>query len=824
MSSISPPLQQAPRSPLLLRLLGPASWLSGRLSFSRKFLLVGGVMLLALALLSLPLLRQTAAAAQQAGQERRGLQAYEQQSKLLVELVQLRGAASLPPAQAESLRQRLQALQRWAHEEAPAPSTLPDLALRLQQHWAQLHSLPAGEEAQRRFAAHTAVINGLLALQRESARAHRLNVDPQLDTAFDMLSNRLPLLMETLAKQQDALKLSSDAMASYALGAQVVLSESAPALRAGMTQLLAQADGQTAAALRQQLAALLRGIELQQETVDKIIDRPEAVAELGPLASRNQQLARELIAASATEADAQLQTRLDALLRSQWQVAALLVIAVAAIAYLFAGIYVSTLRSLRRLSQGTEAFCAGQLGTRIRIDTEDELVLVARNFNTVAAEVSRLLEVIREQNESRQRELERLVQLRTLELADKNEQLHLAARRVQEELASARDMQQAILPQHFPNTERYSLQACMNPARELGGDFYDCFSLPEGRLGFLVADVAGKGVGAAFFMAVSRTVLQDLALADLSPAEVFVRANNVLSDRNPMALFVTACYCVYDPRDGSLVYASAGHPAPLVRDADGLVEALHCPCDIALGVMPGMDYSNQQARLAPGDTLLLYTDGITEAFAADGEAYGEARLRHWLAGAAGESAAAKLGSLVEDVADFVGGAEASDDLTALVLCRKPQGVLSVSPEPPIELKNKQLLLDYRLASRLDEIAPLALAVDAALAERSDLAFAVNVCLEELITNIIQHGLLGAPDGQIHVRLSRSEDWLEIILKDDAPPFDPFSEAPAPSLDAALDERAIGGLGVHMVKTMMDEVRAYYDGSGNLIVLLKTLKR
>lgn len=143
---------------------------------------------------------------------------------------------------------------------------------------------------------------------------------------------------------------------------------------------------------------------------------------------------------------------------------------------------------------------------------------------------------------------------------------------------------------------------------------------------------------------------------------------------------------------------------------------------------------------------------------------------------------------------------------------------------PLELKNKTLLLEYRLQSRVEEIAPLAAAVDQTLSERPDLAFAVNLCLEELITNTIQHGLHGAPDRPIHVRLSSSDEWLEIILKDDAPPFDPFVEAPAPSLDASVEAREVGGLGVHMVKTMMDEVRAFYDGSGNLIVLLKTLKK
>lgn len=145
-----------------------------------------------------------------------------------------------------------------------------------------------------------------------------------------------------------------------------------------------------------------------------------------------------------------------------------------------------------------------------------------------------------------------------------------------------------------------------------------------------------------------------------------------------------------------------------------------------------------------------------------------------------------------------------------------------SPLP--ELRQKTLLLDYQLPAQLQEIEKLASAVEDALPERSDLAFSANLCLDELITNTVLHGLQGAENRVIRVRMSMSEDWLEIIIKDDAPQFDPFVQVPPPDLDVDLDDRAVGGLGVHLVKTLMDEARTYYDGSGNLIVLLKTLRK
>ena len=148
------------------------------------------------------------------------------------------------------------------------------------------------------------------------------------------------------------------------------------------------------------------------------------------------------------------------------------------------------------------------------------------------------------------------------------------------------------------------------------------------------------------------------------------------------------------------------------------------------------------------------------------------------------------------------------------------------PVPPtsVTMTNKVLLQEFSLPTRLSEIEHLADEVSAALPDRPDLAFLANLCLEELITNIITHGLNGAPDRIIQVRMSVSDEWLEIVLKDDAPPFDPFKEVPEPDFNIALEDRPIGGLGVHLVKTLMDDAYAHYDGSGNLIVMLKTTRQ
>lgn len=806
------------------RLLAPSIWLSHRLSFTRKYLLIGVVVLLALVALSVPLWQQVRHARDLAELERAGLRSFGEAAQVLSGLVRLRDGVRPDHGADPSTLQALDAAIDRLGRDARAPQAAAPLAAR----WQQLRELPSDASPQLRFGASNGAIQALLATIQAEAQAHRLNVDHDLDATFAMLTGRLPQLLDTLGKQQVASQLGGGDLAPYALSAQVFLTESAPVLRQGLAQLVA--NHAASAELRTRLEQLLAGIERQQDAADKTVDDPKAWHELRALAAANQELARSFIGEVAQAADAHLADRIAALLRTQWIIGALLVGALAAITYLFAGIYASTRQSLRRLAQGTADFCAGRLDARIRLDTHDELVLVARNFNTVAEEFGRLLEVIREQNESRERELATQVQARTAELAEKNEQLGLAARRVQEELMLARDMQLAILPQAFPDGPDWAVHASMLPARELGGDFYDVFSLPDGRCGVLVADVSGKGAAAAFFMAVSRTVLLDSAMTGLSPNRVLAQANELLCQRNPMELFVTVCYAVFYPLQGELVYASAGHPAPLLRDAGGVVRALPSGRDLSLAVMPGVAYTECSTRLEPGAALLLYTDGVTEAFAADGSAYGEERLRDWFARTpAADPAARQIAALIDDVHDFVGQAEASDDLTCLMLCRKLGGTtmtmsrVSMS-NAPVVLLNKVLLLDHSLPSRLEAIADLAREVEAVLPDRSDLAFSANLCLEELITNIIQHGLEGRTDRQIHVRMSMSDEWLEIVLKDDAPPYDPFVQAPEPDLDLDLEKRPIGGLGVHLVRQLMDDARAYYDGSGNLIVLLKTLRR
>jgi len=255
---------------------------------------------------------------------------------------------------------------------------------------------------------------------------------------------------------------------------------------------------------------------------------------------------------------------------------------------------------------------------------------------------------------------------RNAEMEVKNAALEKAQAQMRAELNLARAMQEAILPARFPVAPGCDGAARMLAATAMGGDFYDFIELPGGRIGLVMADVSGKGVPAAFFMAVARTNLNALAAGSAGPAQCLERTNEVLLTQNPMDLFVTVFYAVFDPATGTLAYSSGGHNPPLLRRASGSVEVLGGSPGLVLGLFP-VGYQDEEVRLEPGDTLVLYTDGVTEAFNSAGDMYDDARLVEQVRAHGGGGAAALLAQLFDSVLDFAGDAPQSDDITVAIL-------------------------------------------------------------------------------------------------------------------------------------------------------------
>jgi len=280
-----------------------------------------------------------------------------------------------------------------------------------------------------------------------------------------------------------------------------------------------------------------------------------------------------------------------------------------------------------------------------------------------ALRLLRLLRVLKLQTHI----LETTVATRTRELAEKNASLEAAQAQLKAELEVARALQIAILPATFPAKAGCDGAARMIPATTMGGDFYDFIELPDGRIGLVMADVSGKGVPAAFFMAVARTNLRDVAAHFAAPGACLARTNDMLCAQNPLDLFVTVFYCVFDASTGMLHYANGGHIPPCVRRADGSVEALNGAGGLVLGAMPGMKYPDHTLQLLPGDRLVLYTDGVTEAFNPADEAYGEERLIAEVRAHGDGAAAALVERICRSVTLFAGAAAQSDDITLTVL-------------------------------------------------------------------------------------------------------------------------------------------------------------
>jgi len=246
--------------------------------------------------------------------------------------------------------------------------------------------------------------------------------------------------------------------------------------------------------------------------------------------------------------------------------------------------------------------------------------------------------------------------------------------RLERELQLAREIQQTFMPEHLPHLPGWELAVTWRAARQVAGDFYDVFELPEERLGLVMADVADKGMPAALFMALTRTLMRAAAAEERSPDDALRRVNDLLVPDAQHGMFVTGLYAVLSLASGKLTYANAGHHPPLIvrSDADR-VEQLERG-ETALGVLEGVRFREHETTVTDGDCVILYTDGVTEALSPDGRFFGEDRLREAIRGACdGDSAQETLNRIIDAVARFVGDTPPSDDLTLMVLSRQRPG-------------------------------------------------------------------------------------------------------------------------------------------------------
>ena len=389
-----------------------------------------------------------------------------------------------------------------------------------------------------------------------------------------------------------------------------------------------------------------------------------------------------------------------------------------------------------------------------------------------------------------------------------------AQTRIDRELATSKAIQKSALPQvfpPFPEIERFDIFASMNPAREVGGDFYDFFLLDDSRLGMVMADVSGKGIPAALFMMSAKTELAACMQAGMDIAEAVQTANWRLCQGNETGMFVTAFIAVLDYETGVLSYVNAGHNPPLIRRADGW-EWLREKSGTFLGAFDSVKYKPFSTTLAKGDELIMYTDGVTECMDVDGNLYGEDRLEEFLSRHTDLHPRKLIEAVGRDLDRYAEGAEQADDITMLSVEYGQAPEVSASmvfPATLEELPRATAFVHGELARRMCPIS---------------VQNKIDICLEELFVNVASYAYPDATEdkpGKVRVSYLYTPDpqGITIEISDEGVPFDPLAK-PDPTAPASIEDARIGGLGIMMTKQLSDDISYVYVDDCNVTAFTK----
>ena len=390
-----------------------------------------------------------------------------------------------------------------------------------------------------------------------------------------------------------------------------------------------------------------------------------------------------------------------------------------------------------------------------------------------------------------------------------------AEERNEKELQFAHAVQYSALPAPLPQQEGFSIFGRMDTAKEVGGDFYDYYQLGEHHIGFMIADVSGKGIPAAMFMMAAKTIIKLLAEMGLPVEEIFRKANDKLCANNTEEMFVTAWMGILDLRNGQIEFVNAGHNPPVLKHRDGSTELFKSRPGLVMAGMSGFPYKSHTLQLQPGDIFMLYTDGITEDTNPNQELFGEERLLDTVRNAEEDiSMEALCGRVKKAADDFAGEAPQFDDMT----------MLSIRWEGTTDMEKR--IAEITLEATVENIERVTDFVNAEL-EKLDCPqkakLQLDIAIDELFGNIVRYAY--RPEvGPATVRISVCEDPLAVSVTfiDRGKPYDPLKNAD-PDTTMGLDEREIGGLGIFIVKNSMDQISYSYENGQNVLRIKKHLE-
>ena len=382
--------------------------------------------------------------------------------------------------------------------------------------------------------------------------------------------------------------------------------------------------------------------------------------------------------------------------------------------------------------------------------------------------------------------------------------------RIGAELSIATQIQADMLPRifpAFPDRHDFDIYATMDPAKEVGGDFYDFFLIDDDHLCMVMADVSGKGVPAALFMVIAKTLIKNQAQTGKSPAEILANVNSQLCDGNEAELFVTVWLAILELSTGKGVAANAGHEHPTICRKDGQYELVVYRHSLAVAAMEGVRFRQHEFQLHPGDRLFVYTDGVPEATDADGKMFGAERMLAALNQDPAAPPEKLLRTVRREIDAFAGNAPQFDDITML-------GLYYQGREPQLfELKHDEARID-----QLDKVLAFVDGILESLDCPMKTQMQIDVAVEELYVNIASYAYAPAA-GPVTIRVDVAPDrhTVEITFIDSGVPYDPLQK-PDPDVTLPSEERQIGGLGIFMVKKSMDDMRySYVDGQNRLTI-------
>jgi sigma-B regulation protein RsbU (phosphoserine phosphatase) len=427
-------------------------------------------------------------------------------------------------------------------------------------------------------------------------------------------------------------------------------------------------------------------------------------------------------------------------------------------------------------------------------------------------------------------------------------------KRIERELDLARNIQLSMLPgeerDENSDDDRHELAPFLLPAKEVGGDFYDFFKIDNDHLCVVIGDVSGKGVAAALFMMVARIILRTMTKNLKSVVDAFNKTNYALAKRNRLNMFVTVWAGIIDLRTGHIDFASAGHNPPAIRHKDGSVEFIPSKAGLVMAAMESTVYKLQTCEMKKGDTLFLYTDGVTEATDSNNQLFNNDRLIEALKKSGNMNTADTCSFVKKEIDSFVKDAPQFDDITMLAIkfngsdepvWERYEKTIDVSGNNKGELKSfvediltpmdgakKMQMQDaWERYEKIVDVIPenqdiLTAFVEGILAPMDGSMksqMQINIAIDEIYSNIVKFS--GATEVTLIVEIRKATMMARLTFIDNGKPYDPIKQAD-PDISLPAEEREIGGLGIFIVKKTMDSVCYRRNGDKNELAITKTL--